>query len=152
MTALHPITADRPATAGEGPAWNQTGAARAIYAAIAELGQIAVRLEALDHQHRFLGLSAMGAEIGRVILTERRVGFAQGFEMALAPSNGTCIVAELWQQLVELRHQWIAARLREQGFLERFESEASADAYDDLAALAPPVDTIQRELSGQAGA
>ncbi len=118
------------------PAWYEAEQPRKIIATIRELGDIARRLAALDHDHRFLGLADCSAHIGRMLQSQVTSGFSHGWDRMIAPSNGTCIVGQLWDQLREIRHGWMIVRMVEAGQAWD-ETDAAYEALGELEKITP---------------
>ena len=125
--------------------WHETVQVRRIFAAIDELGTIAARLDAIDHEHRFLGIADAGATLGRLIVHEERSGLGQDWRRVLRPSNGGSAVAQLWDQLASIRDAWIHAQMRAAGHAVPYHAlpdglaDAAWAAWDALEQATPGV-------------
>lgn len=137
-----PAAFDSPVEQAPLAPWHHDAEARAIRDAIAELGNIAARLEEIDHRHRFLGLADAAATVGRLVRCEERAGMGEAWQAVLRPSNGTSAVGQLWDQLAAIRRGWIEAQLAAEGHgfpLKRAESWCAWDALD---AVTPEVGAL----------
>lgn len=122
--------------------WHHDAEARAIRETIAELGNIAARLDEIDHRHRFLGLADAAAAVGRLVQHEERAGMGQAWEKLLRPSNGTSAVGQLWDQLASIRRGWMEARLAAEGHGFPLQRAESWRAWDALDAATPEVGAV----------
>lgn len=137
--SLPPAAFDSPVEQAPPAPWHHDAEARAIREAIAELGNIAARLEEIDHRHRFLGLADAAATVGRLLRCEQRAGMGEAWQNVLRPSNGTSAVGQLWDQLAAIRRGWIEARLATDGHDFPLQRAESWHAWDALDAATPEV-------------